>query len=405
MVFDPEKARKDFPMLQDASFVYLDTAATAHKPQCVIDRISRFYAKEYATVNRAVYEQSKKVTEEYMQAREVIRDFIGAKHAEEIVFTRGTTESINIIANCYALDHLQKGDKILITEMEHHANIIPWQMVAKKTGAELIYVQMTSLGELDLEDFAQKIALQPKIFAVTHMSNVFGTINPLQMLIQKAHEMGAVVVVDGAQAITHLDVDVQKLDADFYAFSGHKLYGPTGIGVLYGKEHLLGKMSPWLGGGDMVDQVNMHTATFQKAPFKFEGGTPQIAEVLGLKEAIAYFTQYSIKDLQKHENALLRAFKDKLLKRSDVRLLGNPQNQSSLMSFVFSDMHSLDFGTLISLHNVCLRTGTMCAIPALAKFGVQNCIRVSFGLYNTFCDVELFFHSVSRVEDLLLNKS
>ncbi len=405
MAFDPKLVRNNFPMLQKEMcgkpFVYLDTAATAQKPQVVIDSMSKFYSEGYATVHRGVYEHAIIATEKYSEVRSQVQKFINAKFEDEIVFTRGTTESINIIAMCYAREFVKGGDEILITEMEHHSNIVPWQLICDELGANLVIAPMSDSGELLMDEFEKKLSPRTKIVSVCHISNLLGTINPIKEIARLAHNIGAIVVVDGAQSAPHLKIDVQDLGADFFAFSGHKVYGPTGIGILYGKKELLEKMRPYHGGGDMIQEVTFAKTTYQPAPLKFEAGTPPIVEVIGLGAALDYLVSLDRSAMLIHEHKLLEIATEKLKIFPEITILGNAKEKSSLITFAVNGMHSLDLGVLIGLKGIAIRTGAMCANPALHHFGLQTAARISFGLYNTEEDINLFLKALEETKALL----
>ena len=405
MAFDPKIVKKDFPMLNQGmcgkQFVYLDTAATAQKPKSVIESMSRFYSEGYATVHRGVYEHASVATEKYSEVRRQVQKFLHAKSEEEIVFTRGTTEAINLIAFCYGKEFIRGGDEILITEMEHHSNIVPWQFLCKEMGAELVVAPMNDAGELILEEFEKKLSPRTKIVSICHISNLLGTINPIREITRMAHAVGAVVVVDGAQSAPHLPINVQELDVDFYAFSGHKAYGPTGIGVLYGKQELLEKMRPYHGGGDMVQEVTFTKSTFQRAPLKFEAGTPPIVEVIGLGAALEYLTKFDRKQVLKHEHNLLEMATEQLKQIEGVTIYGQAKEKGCLLTFSLEGVHSLDLGVLIGLKGIAIRTGSMCANPALHHFGIRTAARISLGLYTTEEDIHLFMKALEEIRALI----
>lgn len=405
MSYDVMKIRKEFPMLQETMsgkpLIYLDSAATTHKPQVVIDEISHFYAKEYATVHRSIYEHAALASERYANVRSQVKEFIHAASEEEIIFTRGATEAINVVALCYASEYIKSGDEILISEMEHHANIVPWQMVRDKTNAKLVIAPMNDKGEIILEEFHRLLTRRTKLVALSHVSNAFGTINPIKELVRISHEVGAVVVIDGAQAAGHIPIDVQEMDADFYAFSAHKMYGPTGVGVLYGKKELLTKMKPYHGGGDMIQEVTFAKTTFLPPPLKFEAGTPMIAEVIGLGAAINYLESLDRIALDLHEKELLLFATEEMKKIPGVRIYGEAKEKGPIISFTIEGIHPLDFGTLISLKGVALRTGYLCAQPAIQHFGLNSIIRISFGLYTTKSDINSFLMALEETIALL----
>jgi len=405
MLFDIQKIRRDFPMLsKDMSgkrFIYLDTAATAQKPKCMIDAMTHFYKDEYATVHRAVYDHSVRATERYCECRRLVKRLINADTEDEIIFTRGTTESINIIAQCYGRKVLKQGDEVLITEMEHHSNIVPWQLLCDEVGAILKIAPINDEGELILEEFENKLTHRTKIVALCHVSNAFGTINPIKTIIDLAHSFNAVIVIDGAQSISHMPVDVSDLSADFYAFSGHKLYGPNGIGILYGKKHLLEKMNPYHGGGDMIKDVTFAKTTFQESPLKFEAGTPPIAQVIGLGAAIKYFNAIDKVALYKHEMNLLQLTTELLMEIPGVHIYGRAKNKGPIVSFTIDGVHTLDLGTLLALKGIAIRTGTLCAQPALNRLNLQTLARISFGLYNTEEEIYQCIESIKETLALL----
>lgn len=398
MPFDVYRIRKDFPMLskdsEEKRFVYLDSAATTQKPQVMIDAMKQFYEEEYATVHRAVYDHSVRATEKYQEVRRLIQQFINAQHEEEIIFTRGTTESLNIVAQCYGRKFLKAGDEVLITEMEHHSNIVPWQFLVQEKGIKLIIAPINDKGELILEELYSKITPRTKIVSLCHVSNVFGTINPIDSIIEKAHAMGAIVVIDGAQSISHMPIDVNHLAADFYAFSGHKLYGPTGIGVLYGKKHLLEIMDPYHGGGDMIQEVTFDKSTFQAPPLKFEAGTPPFVQVLGLGASIGYFQSIDSTLLLRHEQALLQKATSLFSSIPGLTIYGTALHKGPVLSFTLDNVHTLDLGTLMALKGIAIRTGSLCAQPALRRFGLQTLARISFGLYNTPEEIDYTFSAL-----------
>ncbi len=390
--------KKDFPIFKDSALVYLDSAATAQKPQSVIDAISHFYAAEYGTVHRAVYSLAAHSTEKYNAVREQVRRFLNAEHREEIVFTKSTTEALNLIAATFPF---QPGDEILISEMEHHSNIVPWQLACARTGAQLKVIPISDTGEILLDAYKKLLSPRTKLVSVAHISNVLGTLNPIAEMAALAHAHGAKIVVDGAQSVAHLPVDVQKLDVDFFAFSGHKAYGPTGIGVLYGKKTLLEMLPPYQGGGDMVETVTFEKTTYQKPPLKFEAGTPQIAEVIGLGAAIDYLNHVGLSTIGAHEHKLLQEATQKLLEIPGLRILGTAPNKSAIISFVIEGIHPLDLGTLLDVRGIAVRTGHHCAQPLLRRFGLTAATRVSFGIYNTSEDIGALIRALKEILNIL----
>lgn len=377
--------------------IYFDSAATAQKPQVVIDTLADFYQNHYGTVHRAIYELSLISTREYSEAREKARKFLNAKKEEEIIFSRGTTESINLIAYSFGKRFIEKGDEVLITEMEHHSNIVPWQLMCEDRGAVLKVVPINDKGELLLDKFTELLTKKTKIVSLTHVSNALGTINPIEQIIKEAHAMGAKVLVDGAQSAPHLPIDVQKLDVDFYVFSGHKLYGPTGVGILYGKEELLNELPPYQGGGDMIEEVTFEKTTYNTLPLKFEAGTPMIAEVIGLGRAIDYVSAIGMDKIHAHEQELLHYMTPQLKEIKGLKTMGEASQKSGIISFNVEGTHHLDIGTMLDLKGIAIRTGHLCAQPCLRHFHLPGTARISFGLYNTKEEVDQFVKALYDV--------
>lgn len=387
--------REPFPIFKaHPDLIYLDSAATTQKPKCVIDALSQFYSEEYATVHRAAYRPSLQATERYNATRETAQKFLNAAHFEEIVFTRGTTDAINLVALSYARTFLKAGDEILISEMEHHSNIVPWQLAAKATGATLRFISMDAKGVLK---WRGQITPRTKIVALAHVSNVTGTINPIQEIAKEAHAHGAILLVDGAQAAPHLVVDVQALDCDFYAFSSHKCYGPTGVGILYGKKELLEQMPPVQGGGDMIERVDLVGSTYQHPPLRFEAGTPSIASIIAFKNALDFIEQIGRPQIAAHEHKLFSLCLDGLKTIPNLSLLGTAPEKGPLITFRVEGMHPLDLATLLDLKHIAIRSGHLCAQPCLRAFGCEAAARVSFGIYNTIEEVELFITNLSKI--------
>lgn len=397
------KIRQEFPILKQhlhgKPFVYLDSAATSQKPHSMIEAISRFYSEQYATVHRSVYDFAAQATSRYNDVRQRVKEFLNAAFIEEIVFTRGTTDAINLIASSFSKAFIQPGDEILITAMEHHSNIVPWQLVCEERKAILKVIPMNDRGELIFEAFEQLLTERTKLVSLAHIANSTGTLNPVEEIIQCAHAKGAKVLIDGAQSAAHLPVDVQKLKADFFVFSGHKIYGPTGIGVLYGKRALLEKMPPYQGGGDMIEEVTLHSSTFQHPPMKFEAGTPMIAEVIGLGEAIRFIEQLGREKIAAWEQELLEHATKRLNEIRGLRIIGTAQKKSAIISFVIEDLHPLDIGTLLDIRGIAVRTGQLCAQPTLKHFNVSSMTRISFGVYNTLEEIDIF---VEALKDIVL---
>lgn len=382
-------------------FVYLDSAATAQKPESVIETMRRFQAQEYGTVHRAVYAFAREATARYEAARETVRVFLNTALSEEIIFTKGTTESINLVASSFGRAFLHPGDEILITEMEHHANIVPWQLIAKERGAHLKVAPINDRGEILLEEFQKLLTPRTKLVSVAHISHVTGTINPIEKIIAMAHSVGAKVLIDGAQSAPHLPIDVQKLDADFFVFSGHKALGPTGVGVLYGKKELLDAMPPYQTGGEMVDKVTFAHTTFQKLPLKFEAGTPMIAEVIGLAAALDYIETLGRSNIAAWDKNLLDYATPQLQEIEGLNIIGTAPHKGGIISFHIQGLHPLDIGTLLDLRGVAVRTGSLCAQPLLQRFAVPALTRASFAPYTTLEDIDSFVHALKQVVSIL----
>ncbi|MFC5600520.1 cysteine desulfurase [Deinococcus cellulosilyticus] len=397
-----QEVRADFPILRrevnGKRLVYLDSTATAQKPRCVIDALSHFYEHTNANIHRGAYSLSIESTDLYEQARSRIAALI---HAPEtgVVFTRNTTEAINLVARTWALDHLKSGDQILVTELEHHSNLVPWHIAAKATGAEVVGVRITSEGRLDQEDYQQKLRSgKVKLVAVGHISNALGTINPVKQMAVQAHEAGAVILVDGAQSVPHLPVNVQDLDADFYAFSGHKMCGPTGAGVLYGRPELLEKMSPFLGGGEMIDQVFVEHSTYADLPRKFEAGTPAIAEVIALGVAAQYLQDIGLERIWQHEQELMRYALERIRDVPELTQYGPiGEDRAGVLSFNLEGVHSHDVAGFLDEQGICVRSGHHCAQPLMRALGVGSTARASFYLYNTREDIDLFIEAMQNI--------
>ena len=391
-LFDIRQVRIDFPFLEQSINehppIYLDTASTSQKPTGVIETVSQFYREEYATVHRAVYALAVQSTERYEEVRSKVKRFIHAPEEGEIVFTRGTTEAINLVAHSYANSFLKPGDEIILTDMEHHSNMVPWQLVAQKKEIKLNYIPFSLDGDLQLDVFKSLLSEKTKLVSVTHLSNVIGTINPIREIIALAHNLGAKVFIDGAQAASHLPLDMQAYDADFYAFSGHKMYGPTGIGILYAKRALLEQMPPFIAGGDMIESVTKAFVSFQPPPLKFEAGTPSIASVIGLGAAIDYIERIGKRAIQDWEQTLVTFAQQKLSLIDGVTLIGNPRERGPILSFLIKGVHPLDLGALLDLRGIAIRTGHLCAQPTLKRFHVSSLARLSFGIYTTLEEIE-----------------
>ncbi len=391
--------RSDFPVFENRDLVYLDSAASAQKPAVVLDAMRDFDAHHYANIHRGVYKLSEDATARYEGARATVRDFLGAASEREIVFTRGTTEAVNLVAHSFARPRLGPGDEILITHLEHHANIVPWQLICEQTGAVLIVAPITERGEVDLGAFADLLGPRTKLAAIAHVSNALGTINPVRDLVAIAHAKGVPVLVDGAQAVPHLPVDVQDIGCDFYAFSGHKLYGPTGIGALYGKLERLEAMVPYQGGGDMILSVTFDKTTYAPAPHKFEAGTPNITGAVGLGAAIDYVAEIGWPAITAHQQDL-QVYAETLLTSIDgLRLIGTPVHRAGLFSFVMDGIHPHDVGTFLAAENIAVRSGHHCAQPVMERFGVPATTRASLGIYNTRSDLDALHAALLRMKE------
>jgi len=402
--FDVEKARRDFPILQQTirgkPLVYLDNAATSQKPQVVIDTLTRYYERGNANIHRGVHYLSENATKEHEAARRTVQGFLNAASETEIIFVRGTTEAINLVAQTYGRTQVGPGDEVLITGMEHHSNIVPWQILCGEKQARLRVAPFSDNGELLLDEFANLLGPRTKLVAVTHVSNALGTIIPLKLLIEKAHRLNIPVLVDGAQAVPHMKVDVQSLDCDFYAFSGHKLYATTGIGVLYGKSALLDRMPPYQGGGDMISSVTFEKTLYNKLPYKFEAGTPDIAGAIALGAAIQYLTGLGIENVAAHEHELLAYATEAVSAIPGVHLIGTAKDRAAVLSFVMEGIHPHDIGTILDQEGIAIRTGHHCAQPLMERFGVPATARASFGMYNTHGEVRALVKGLHRVQEV-----
>jgi cysteine desulfurase/selenocysteine lyase len=397
--------RKQFPVLDQQVYgkplVYLDNAATTQKPLCVIERERDYYLHENCNIHRGVHYLSQKATEAYEHARQTVADFINAKESREIIFTRGTTESLNLLATAFEHLFVNEGDKVLVTAMEHHSNLVPWQQMVQRHHGQLLVVPMNDKGVLDLEQYEKLLQEGPKIVSIAHISNVLGTINPVKQMIAMAHNYGIPVVIDGAQSMAHHSIDVQDLDCDFFVFSGHKMYAPMGIGGLYGKAEWLEKLPPYQFGGEMVDTVSFEKTTFNVLPFKFEAGTPNVGAALGLETAIQFLQSLDRKEVEAHENQLLRSAIQQLSEIDGIRFIGEAEQRSGLVSFIIEDIHPYDLGTIIDKMGVAVRTGHHCAEPVMTRFGIPGTVRASFALYNTLEEVDVFVKAVRRAAMML----
>jgi len=395
--------RKDFPLISQVMdgkpLVYLDSASTTQKPQMVLDAIAKYYSEYNANVHRGVYHIGEKATSEFEAVRDRITSFVNAGHRSEIIFTKGTTESINLVAYSWGRKFLTSSDEILITEMEHHSNNIPWQLVAKATGAALKFIPVNDDGEL--ENPLSYINKNTKIVAIIHQSNVLGTVNPIEKIIKRAHEVGAKVLIDGAQSIPHLPIDVQYMDCDFFAFSGHKMMGPTGVGVLYGKKKILNEMDPFLSGGEMIIDVSMDSVSFNELPWKFEAGTPNIAQVIGLGAAIDYINKIGLDLIDSHGKFLTEYAFKKISKIKGVTIYGYTEDRGPVISFNIKGVHPHDLAQLLDQQNICIRVGHHCAQPLTKKFGITSSARVSFYIYNTTEEIDILIQGIEKSVSIL----
>ena len=403
-MFDIEKIRSDFPILErkvyDRPLVYLDNAATTQKPRCVVDAMSEEYFSVNANVHRGVHFLSQQATDLHEAARERVARFIGAASSSEIVFTRGTTESLNLVASSFSEAFLREGDEVLLTVMEHHSNIVPWQLVRERKGIVLKVIPINDAGEVDLEAYEKLFTPRTRLVAVTHVSNVLGTVNPVKQMAAVAHAHGARILVDGAQSVPHFPVNVQDIDCDFLTFSGHKVYGPTGIGVLYGKEELLDRMPPYQGGGEMISRVTFEHTTFERLPFKFEAGTPDYVGAHGLGVALDYVEQLGMENIHLHERELTRYAMEQLSLIPGMRLFGTAAEKDAVVAFTVGDIHPLDLGTLLDRLGIALRTGHHCAQPLMARFGVESMARASCALYTTRAEIDALVSAIDRVRKM-----
>jgi len=394
--------RNDFPLIGNrADLIYLDNAATTQKPTVVLDALARYYRCANANVHRGAHRLSDEATAAFEAARETLARRINARSSKEVLWTRGTTEAINLVAACYGPIAVGDGDRILITEMEHHSNIVPWQQLCQRTGAVLRAVRVLPSGELDRDDFDAKLEEQPRIVSISHVSNALGTVNDLSTLIPRAKAVGATVVVDGAQAVAHFDIDVQALDCDFYAFSGHKMYGPTGIGVLYGREKLLEAMPPWQSGGEMIERVRIEQTTYAPLPFKFEAGTPDISGAVALAAAVDYLDGLDGEAVTNHETSLLAYASASLNRVEGLRIVGTAPAKGPVVSFLLDGVHPHDVGTLLDQQGVAVRTGHHCAMPLMDALGIPGTVRASFSLYNSPADVDKLSQAVRTARSML----
>ncbi|MGH8127924.1 MAG: cysteine desulfurase [Gammaproteobacteria bacterium] len=403
-VINPQRLRADFPALaqnvRGHPLIYLDNAATTQKPQTVIDAEANYYHHDNANVHRGVHTLSERATEQYERARARIAQFIGAGSSEEIVFTRGTTEAINLVAGAWGPAHIAEGDEILLTELEHHSNIVPWQLLAERTGARIVVAPIDERGNVPLESFTERLSERTRLVALAHVSNALGTVNPVAEMIRRAHQAGARVLVDGAQAVGHLPVNVRDLDCDFYALSGHKMYAPMGIGALYVREEIAADMAPWQGGGDMIRAVRFDKTLYAEPPYRFEAGTPNVGGAIGLAAAIDYLVPLGMAALAEAEDAVLLYALTRLRDVPGLRLIGEPDQRVGVISFEVDGVHPHDLGTLLDHAGVAIRTGHHCAMPVMEHYGVPATARASFGLYNTSEDVDILVAALIKAREV-----
>ncbi len=401
MDYELTKYRADFPILSREVYgkplVYLDNAATTQKPLCVLDAMREEYLNVNANVHRGVHYLSQQATDLHEAAREKVRAFINAKSTNEIVFTRGTTEALNLVVSSFADEFMKEGDEVIVSTMEHHSNIVPWQLQAAKKGISLRVIPISDKGEIDLEEYRKLFSERTRIVSVTHVSNVLGTVNPVKEMIAIAHEHSVPFMLDGAQSVPHFKVDVQDLDCDFLAFSGHKMYGPTGVGVLYGKEDWLDRMPPYQGGGEMIESVSFERTVFEKLPFKFEAGTPDYVATHGLATAIDYMQNIGMDNIRRHEQELTRYAMQRMHEIEGIRLFGEAEGKDAVVSFLVGDIHHLDMGTLLDRLGIAVRTGHHCAQPLMIRLGIQGTVRASFALYNTKDEIDTLVEGIKRV--------
>ena len=405
-ILDIQAIRADFPILNQEingkKLVYFDNAATTQKPTSVIDAIAHYYNFDNANIHRGIHTLAERATRDFEASREAIRAFLGASSIEEIIFTSGTTQGINLVASTFGRKFIKEGDEIIISGLEHHSNIVPWQMLCEEKGIKLKVIPVTDLGELDMEAYQNMLSEKVKLVSVNHVSNSLGTINPVKEIIDLAHSFGAKVLIDGAQACSHLNIDVQELDADFYAFSAHKLYGPTGIGVLYGKKEILNAMPPYMGGGEMIKEVTFEKTTYNELPYKFEAGTPNIADVVALKTALEYISLHGKENIAAHEDMLLHYATEQLMEIDGLKIIGQSKEKVSVVSFVIDGIHPQDIGVLLDNQGVAVRTGHHCTQPLMQRFNIVGTTRASFAVYNTTEEIDRLVAGIHRVKKMLL---
>ena len=403
--FDVNEIRKSFPVLErevnNQLLVYLDNAATSQKPQVVIDALNYYYSNYNANIHRGIHTLAEEATAAYEATRKTVQQFINARFSEEIIFTRGTTEGINLVAYTWGRKNIHEGDEIIVSTMEHHSNIVPWQILCDEKKAVLKVIPINDDGELLMEEYKKLLSPKTKLVSIAHASNALGTINPVKEIIEEAHKIGALVLVDGAQSSVHLDIDVQKMDCDFFAFSGHKVYGPTGVGALYGKKKILEEMPVFMGGGEMIKEVTFEKTTFNELPYKFEAGTPNIADTIALKVALDFITETKKNIIRNHENDLLKYATEQMSAIEGLRIIGTAKNKVSLISFVIKNIHPQDIGVLLDNQGIAVRTGHHCTEPLMKRFGIPGTVRASFAMYNTKEEVDSLVNAIKKAIKML----
>lgn len=404
-MIDVARIREDFPILNETVYgkplIYLDNGASSQKPKQVVKALSDYYNHKHANVHRGVHYLSQRATEEFEAVRTMTQKFINAPHEHEVIFTRGTTEAINLVASCFGKVFIEEGDEVLISAMEHHSNIVPWQLMCNEWGANLKVIPVDETGQLVMDQFDELLSSQTKMVAVNHVSNTLGTVNPIEEIIFKAHKVGAAVLIDGAQACPHLRIDVQELDADFYCFSSHKMYGPTGIGVLYGKEEWLEQMPPYHGGGEMIETVSFEETTYNRLPFKFEAGTPNIADTIAFGEAIKFIESIGIEHIAEYETELHNYAVDKMMDIDGMRFIGTAPHKAAVISFLVGDIHPYDLGTILDQQGIAVRTGHHCTMPLMNQYGIPGTVRASFAVYNTKNEVDVLVEGIRKAVSML----
>jgi len=400
-----DKIRKDFPILKIQSnnkpLIFFDNGASSQKPQVVLDKINEIYKTKYANIHRGIYDLSQKATEAYEESRKIIQKFLNAKSEKEIIFVRGATEAINLVAQSFGLNNFKKGDEVILSQMEHHSNIVPWQLLRDRLGIKINVIPINQDGDIDLNNFKKLLSNKVKLVSILHVSNALGTIVPIKELISISHKKKIPVLVDGCQSVPHMKVDVQNLDADFYCFSGHKIYGPTGIGILYSKKYLLEKMLPYQGGGEMISEVTFKKTTYQEPPHKYEAGTPNIVGSIALGTAIDYVKNINIEKIRQHEQNLLNYATDKIKSLNEVKIIGTSKNKAGIISFIVKNTHPNDIGVILDNHGIAVRTGHHCCQPLMQFYNVPATVRASFGLYNTLDEIDSFIDALKNAINLL----